>query len=571
MPTRRDVLRQILGLGSIPIVPRVPHSIEEAARVVYFDATPASGLHFQHQNSATAAKYLIETMGGGTALFDYDNDGWLDVFFVNGARLKNPQSDREPVDKSAPEFWNRLFRNNHDGTFTDVTEKAGLQGTGYGMGVATGDYNNDGFADLLVTTYGGAFLYRNNGDGTFTDVTRAAGIGSEGWTTSAGFFDLDNDGLLDIFICRYLDWDFATGARFCGDNKPGGRAYCHPDEFRPISNYLFRNNGNGTFTDISRSSHVGDSKGKALGVAFADYNHDGFMDIYVANDSHQQFLFKNNGDRTFTELGTAAGVGYTGDGDTFAGMGTDFVDIDEDGFPDIITTALPYQSYAFFHGNVDGTFTYLSENSRLAEITRLLGGWGMHVFDCDNDGRKEVFFANSHVLDNVEISQPQLRYRQRPLLLKYDGQQFHDISLLSGEVFSKAWASRGAAFGDIDNDGDVDIVLATCNGPAYLLRNDGGNRNHWIGLDLRGTRSNRDGIGARITLMTRSGKIQHGMATTSYSYLSSSDRRVFFGLGKEDGITRISIQWPSGILQTIARPRADQILRVEEKELSGSK
>lgn len=510
-------------------------------------------------------------MTGGVAVFDYDNDGWLDIFFVNGAKLKNPQPDGEALDKSSPEFWNRLFRNNHDGTFTDVTDKAGLRGTGYGMGVAVGDYNNDGYPDLFVTNYGSSILYRNNGDGTFTDVTAQAHIKTEGWTTSAGFFDYNNDGCLDLFVCRYLKWNFATGSKFCGTKIPGGRAYCHPDEFKPISNYLFKNNCDGTFTDVSESSHIKASEGKALGVAFADYNHDGFTDIYVANDSYPQFLFKNNGGGTFTEVGTLAGVAYTEDGQTFAGMGTDFADIDNDGFPDIVTTALPDQYYAFFHNNGDGTFNYASMTSNLAGITRLFSGWGMHIFDYDNDGRKDLFVANGHVMDNIELTRPHLRYLERPLLLKYESNKFVDVSLRSGEVFSQVWPSRGAAFGDLDNDGDIDIVVSNCNGPAYLLRNEGGNRNHWVGLELRGTKSNRDGLGSKVVLISQSGKVQYNQGTTSGSYLSANDRRVFFGLGKEEAIREIRIDWPSGISQVIANPRPDQILKIEEKAGSVSR
>lgn len=497
-------------------------------------------------------------MGGGVAILDYDNDGWQDIFFVNGAAVK------DPPDKSAPEFWNRLYHNNRDGTFTDVTARAGLHGTGYGMGVAAADYNNDGFPDLLVTNYGGAVLYRNNGDGTFTDVTRASGLKTEGWTTGAGFLDYDNDGCLDVFISRYLKWDFTQGAMFCGVQKPGGRAYCHPDEFKPVANYLFRGNCKGKFTDVSEASHIAASQGKGLGVAFGDFNNDGHIDIYVANDSWQQFLFRNNGDGAFTEVGALAGVGYNEDGHAFAGMGAAFADVDDDGLPDILTTALPYEYYAFFRNHSDGIFTYESVRSGLAQLTRPYGGWGIHIFDFDNDGRKEVFLANSHVMDNIEVTQPHLRYLEPPLLLKYADGKFTDISGDSGEVFQRPWAARGAAFGDLDNDGDIDIVVSDYSAPAHLLRNDGGNRNHWIALDLRGTRSNRDAIGAKIRLTSGAGKMQYGMVSAAGSYLSSNDRRVFFGLGAESDIREISIRWPGGLAQVIEHPKLDQILRIAE-------
>lgn len=554
-----------LSCANVPGIGATAKANEPSLTVKFVDATPTSGLQFQHRNSATPNKYLIETMAGGVAVFDYNGDGWLDVFFTNGARLKDSQPDDEPLDKSDPRFWNRLFRNNRDGTFTDVTEKANLRGSSYGMGAAAADYDNDGQTDLFVTNYGEAILYRNNGDGTFRDVTLRARVKAEGWTTSAGFLDYNNDGHIDLFVCRYLAWDFAAGNLFCGDRKPQGRAYCHPDKFKPVSNYLFKNNGDGTFTDVSAPSRIEASPGKALGVAFADFNNDRFLDIYVANDSYPQFLFKNNGDGTFTETGAIAGVGYTEDGKTFAGMGTDFADIDDDGLPDVITTALPYEYYAFFRNQGRGTFSYSSLDSRLGEITRPFGGWGMRIFDYDNDKAKDLFLVNSHVMDNIELSQPHLSYPQKPLLLKFIGNRFVDVSSTSGEIFQQPQASRGAAFGDLDNDGDTDVIVSNCNGPARFIRNEGGNRNHWIGIKLRGTRSNRDGIGAKITVTRLDGKKQYNHVTTTAGYLSAHDARVLFGLDKEASIKQIRIEWPGGIVQEIINPKVDQFLQVEEK------
>jgi enediyne biosynthesis protein E4 len=540
-------------------------SDNQSAPVRYVDVTAASGLKFLHRNSATPSKFLIETMTGGVALFDYDNDGWLDVFFVNGAKLKENQSDGEALEKTGPEFWNRLFRNNHDGTFADVTTKAGLQGKGYGMGAATGDYDNDGDTDLFVTSYGSAVLYRNNGDGTFSDVTAESKLTAQGFLTSAGFFDFDHDGNLDLFVCRYMQWNFASNI-YCGNKGEDGRSYCHPDNFKPISNLLFRNNGDGTFTDATISSKIGESPGKSLGLAFADFNNDGLIDINVANDSYQQFLFKNLGKGVFQEMGVIAGTGYTEDGKSFAGMGTDFADIDDDGFPDIVTTALSNESYAYFHNNGDESFTYATLVSSLGELTRLLAGWGMRIFDYDNDGAKDLFLANSHVMDNIEKTQPHLRYLQKPLLLKRNGKKFQDVSPASGGVFQQVWASRGASFGDLDNDGDIDIVVSNCNGPAYVIRNDGGNRNHWIGLELQGKKSNRDGIGARVKLVLGSGKLQYNLVTTTASYLSAIDRRVLFGVGTEAKIKELEILWPSGMKQLVSNPAIDQYAKVVETE-----
>jgi hypothetical protein len=565
---RKILIVSWLAVGAVGAAPLLgPRAT--VAPVQFMDVTQASGLRFLHRNSATSSKFLIEAMAGGVALIDYDNDGWLDIFFTNGARLRDDQPVGEAPDKSSPEFWDRLFRNNRNGTFTDVTEQAGLRGKGYSMGAAVADYDNDGDADLLVTGYNVATLYRNNGDGTFTDVTAQSRLYAQGWMTSAGFFDYDNDGHLDLFICRYLQWDFVAGSVFCGDSRPGGRGYCHPDKFKPITNLLFKNNGDGAFTDVSKASGIGGSAGKALGVAFGDYNNDGWVDVFVANDSHPQFLFKNNGDGTFTETGLIAGVSYSEDGRTFAGMGADFADIDDDGWADIVATALPYEYYAFFKNQGrkqgKGGFQYLSLDSGLGEITRLYGGWGMRIFDYDNDGAKDVFFANSHVMDNIARTQPHLAYEQPPLILKFDGRRFTNVSSISGAVFTSPSASRGAAFGDLDNDGDIDVVIANDNGPARLLRNDGGGMNHWIAVEPRGTRGNRDGVGAKVILKRLNGREQYGFVSAAGSYLSANDRRVFFGLGDDPAIRQIRIEWPGGGAQDIINPKVDRFLRVEEK------
>jgi hypothetical protein len=532
---------------------------------VFTDTTESSGVRFHNENSATPEKYLIETMTGGVAMIDYDNDGWPDLFFVNGARIHSGQKGDEPADKSDPRYWNRLYRNNHDGTFTDVTEKAGVKGTGFGMGAAVADYDNDGFDDLLVTNFGGVILYHNNGDGTFREVTAQAGLGNvTGWASSAGFFDYDNDGRLDLFIGRYLDWDYSKNV-WCGSRLEGGRSYCHPDNFKPIANYLFHNNGNGTFTDVSAPSGIAATPGKALGVAFADFNNDNRLDIAVANDSMQQFIFMNQGNGRFAERAVPLGAGYTDDGKVFAGMGIDAADVDDDGYPDIVTTALSNETYAYFHNDRGAGFDYDTPITRLGELTRLLGGWGMRVFDYDNDGTKDLFFANSHVMDNVEKMQPHLEYRQPLLLLRQANHRFVNVSGESGPVFQEKWASRGAAFGDLDNDGDIDIAISVCGGSAHILRNDGGNRNGWIGLILRGVRSNRDGIGARVKLVTAAGHVEYGMVTTTASYQSAQDKRLLFGLGAERTVARVEIAWPGGHVQTIEHPPAGRYITIIEK------
>ncbi len=531
----------------------------------YRDVTDRAGLKFVNNNSPTSDKYLIESMTGGVALIDYDADGWPDIFLVNGAKLTDGQTDAEPSDKSQPQYWNRLYQNNRDGTFTDVTEQMGVKGTGYGMGVAVGDIDNDGYDDLLVTNYGSAILYHNDHGHGFSDITSRARLKVEGWMSSAGFIDYDNDGKLDLFICRYLDWNFAANI-FCGSRAEGGRSYCHPDNFKPVSSYLFHNNGNGTFSDVSVSSRIAASPGKSLGVAFADFNGDGKTDIAVANDSFQQFLFLNKGNGTFTESGLTLGTGFTDDGKVFAGMGTDAADLDNDGRPDLVSTALSNETYAYFHNQGGGSFNYDTNVTGLGRATKLLGGWGMRIFDFDNDGVKDLFFANSHVMDNVARSQPHLEYRQPLLLLRQVNGRFIDVSAQSGKVFSEKWASRGAAFGDLDNDGDIDVVVATCGGPAHILLNEGGNNNDWIAFDLRGSKSNRDGLGSKLKLTGASGRVQYGLASTAGSYQSAQDRRVYFGLGDEKAVRSVEIDWPSGIHQVITNPAVRHILTVSEEQ-----
>jgi len=436
--------------------------------VRFADVTKASGVSFTHRNSATSNKYLVETMGGGVALLDYDNDGRLDIFLTNGAKIEDPMPPGKLPDKSDPAYWNRLYHQNADGTFVDVTEKAHLTGmpqNRYGMGIAVGDYDNDGFDDLYVTNYGGNTLYHNDGNGTFTDVTGRAGVGASGWSASAGFFDYDNDGRLDLLVTRYVDWTFQNN-RHCGETQPGYRSYCHPDNFEGMTNLLFHNNGDGTFTDVSEKSGIARSIGKGLGVSFADYDNDGFTDVYVANDSVQCFLFHNNGDGTFSEVGLTAGVGFNEDGKTFAGMGVDFADYDNDGRPDIVVTDLSNERYMLFRQNADHSFREVTNLSGLGAATLSFSGWSTRLFDYDNDGWKDLFVAQGHVMDTIEKTAPNLRYLQPPLLLRNDGGRF--VRVDAGDVFQRSWAGRGAAFGDLDKL--TAELEAFRKGRAFLLK-----------------------------------------------------------------------------------------------------
>jgi hypothetical protein len=532
--------------------------------VGFTDVTQQLKVNFKQENSATSNKYLIETMGGGVALLDYDNDGRLDIFFVNGAYIADPMPEGKLPDKSEPKYWNRLYHQNADGTFTDVTERAGLSGMPqnyYGMGVAVGDYDNDGFEDIYVTGYGGNTLYRNNGNGTFTDVTRRAGVGAGGWSASAGFFDYDNDGKLDLFVTRYVDWTFKTN-RYCGEQRPGFRSYCHPDNYDGVTNILYHNNGDGTFSDVSVKAGVANPKGKGLGVSFADYDGDGFTDIFVANDSVQCFLYHNNGNGTFSEVGLLAGVGYNEDGKTFAGMGTDFSDFDNDGLPDIVVTDLSNERYMMFQNNGDGTFRDVTNRSGLGSATLTFSGWSTHFFDYDNDGWKDLFVAQSHVMDTIEKTAPNLRYLEPPLLLRNQGGHFAKV--IAGEAFQKSWAGRGAAFGDLDNDGDLDVIVSNVGQKTYVLRNDGGNRNNWMVIETIGKKSNRDGIGARIKIISASGATQYYTVNTAAGYLSASDKRVIAGLGNDTMAKLVEIRWPSGTVQKFENVKGRQTLKAIE-------
>jgi len=526
----------------------------------FVDITEKAGVNFLHLAPHTSRKYLLETMGSGVALFDCDNDGRLDIFLVNGAPFTDPTPKGFIPKKTGPEYWNRLYHQKPDGTFEDITEKAGLQGVGYGMGVAVGDYDNDGNEDLYVTGYGGNRLYHNNGNCMFTDVADSAGVGGSGWSSSATWVDLDNDGLLDLIVERYVKWDWDD--IWCGEHREGYRGYCHPDVFQGISMLVYHNDGNGHFTECAHKLGL-DKPAKALGIAIADYDQDGRIDLFVANDSMQEFLFHQKKDGTFEEVGLESGVAVNSEGQTYAGMGVDFNDYNNDGWPDLIITDLANQRYALYANAGDGTFNYTSFTSGVGETTRLHSGWSVRFMDYDNDGWKDLLIAQGHDLDTIEKSFPQLHYREPVMLLRNNGKKFVDISGISSEIFHNAWVGRGMAIGDLDNDGRIDAVVSTNGGPAHILHNVTETANHWITLRLIGHKSNRDAIGAQVKIVTGNG-VQWGIVTTSSGYLSASDPRLHFGLGSERAVKRIEIRWPSGIMQVLLDVNGDRQITIDE-------
>jgi hypothetical protein len=541
-------------LPSLGVRSQGPHSIK------FEDRQAKSGIHFVLNNGTTSDKPLVDSVLGGVAVLDFDNDGFLDIFFTNGATLP------EMVKKDAS-FQNRLYHNNHDGTFTDVTQRAGVAGSGYSMGVAVADYDNDGYPDIYVAGVNRNILYHNNRDGTFTDVTQKAGVpgldtsGRKLWSVGAAWFDYDNDGLLDLFVSNYLNWSPVRNL-VCGN--AGARLSCSPALYSGLPNFLYHNNGDGTFTDVSSSTGISGHIGKGMGVAVADFDDDGFTDIFVANDTERNFLFHNMGGRTFTEVGVRAGVAYTEDGITASSMGVDFRDVNDDGRPDIIFTALAGETFSLRLNAGRGLFDDFTYQSGLGLISNIMSGWSVGAYDFDNDGYKDLFFTNSHVSENVH-SYSHHEYRQRNAVFEnVRNSKFANASPQSGLSNAPPRAHRGCAFGDLNNDGAIDVVVSAIGDPPEVLVNTSTQRGHWILIQTDGKSSNRDGIGTKIRLTGQSGRVQYNHVTTSVGYVSSSDKRVHFGLGADARAREIELRWPSGKRQILKDIPADQVLKVTE-------
>jgi len=554
--SRRDLLK---GLGCLGVaLAAAPHTWGAAASPVQFvDVASSAGITFRHDNAASAEKYLIETMGSGCGWIDYDQDGLLDLYLVNSAPTE-VYGPKQPL-RSA------LYRNNGDGTFTEVTSKAGVGAEGlFGMGVAVGDYDNDGFPDLLVLGYGRSILYHNNGDRTFTDVTTRAGVENLGrWASSAAWFDYDNDGRLDLVIANYVDWSPERNF-YCGDRGPGMRSYCHPDDFRGQAPTLFHNNGDGTFTDVSKSSGVGAKGGNGLGVVTFDYDNDGWQDIFVANDHRPNYLFHNNRDGTFREVGYAAGVAVSGEGQFEAGMGTDAADTTGNGRFDLVVSHLDMQLARLYQNMGDLTFEDVTFRSKIAYATFHMSGFGTRFMDYDNDGVRDLFMANGHVLDNIERYHAGTQYAEPKLMFRNTGRGiFENVSDRLGSDFQLPRVSRGATIGDFDNDGDLDILVNNNGQAPQLLRNDGGNANRWLEILLIGTKSNRDAVGARVRV-TAGDLVLYDQRKGGMSYQSAQDPRLHFGLGPRTKVDGVEIIWPSGMVTTLSNLKSDRILAVKE-------
>jgi enediyne biosynthesis protein E4 len=554
------------GLRSVLLLTSVGAAVTWAASppafdpVVFQEVAAASGVRFVTDSGRTARKHQPETMVAGVALFDYDNDGWLDIYVVNGAHMPD-------LDKSAPRYWNRLFRNNRDGTFTDVTEAAGVAGRGYDLGVATGDYDNDGHTDLFVAGLRRNTLFHNNGDGTFTDVAEKSGLlGRDAkygtlWAVAGAFVDYDHDGWLDLFVSNYCVWDPETEP-ICGN--PTSPDYCHPREYQGLPNSLFHNNRDGTFTDVSGPSGIRAHVGKGMGIGVADFDGDGWMDLFVANDTVPAFLFMNNRNGTFTESAFERAVAFTETAEAVSGMGADARDVDNDGLPDIFESALANETFPLFKNMGRGLFEDVTARSGIGAGSRPRSGWGNGIVDLNNDGWKDLFVACADVMDVEGAFRERVPMANAVFVNLKDG-RFVDGSAAAGEAFARKAVHRGAAFGDLDNDGRVDVVVSALDGSLEVWHNASPEPRHWLLVDAVGRKSNRDGLGAKIKVVTASGA-QYDDVNTAVGYGCASDRRVHFGLGVDALVKELTITWPSGKTQTLDGVRADQVLTVREPE-----
>ena len=522
--------------------------------VTFVDVTRSSNITFKHDNAASSQRYLIETMGSGVAWIDYDNDGYLDLFLANSAATK--------VYKPEHQLRSALYRNNGDGTFTDVTDKVGVGAVDlFAMGVAVGDYDNDGFEDLYVVGYGRSILYHNNGNGTFTDVTEKAGVGNLGkWGSSAAWFDYDRDGKLDLIVANYVDFTPDRNLICLNEGQP---SYCHPNKYHGQTPTLFHNDGNGVFTDVSRTSKIGLKAGNGLGVVCFDYNGDGWTDVFLANDSMENFLYRNKGNGTFEEVGIEAGVALGEDGKPEAGMGTDAADYDRDGLPDLFVTHLDLEYNRLYRNNGDGTFTDATFASKVGAGTFRMSGFGTRFIDYDNDGWRDLFIANGHVLDNIRKFHAGTEYAETKIVYRNVGGTFQDVTKQLGPDLAEARVSRAAAFADYDNDGDIDVLVTNNGDQPQLLRNDGGNRNHWVEIRLVGTRSNRDGIGAKVQIVAH-GIRQTDEAKGGMSYQAAHDPRLHFGLGHATQISLVTVVWPSGAVTKLTDVPVDRCITIKE-------
>ncbi len=558
-PSRRAFLRLLALAGASSAGGFNPLALRGRAATPIFEAIPpaTSGLRWVHDNAMSPNRHLPETMGPGVAFFDYDNDGWMDIFMVN--------SGASDFYQPTTPLKNALYKNNRNGTFTDVTDAAGVAGgKEFGMGCAIADYDNDGYADILVTAYGRCTLYHNNGNGTFTDVTEKARLASPGWTTSAVWFDYDNDGKLDLFLCSFVQWSLSSNV-FCGDNKLGKRFYCIPRVFKPSSSLLYHNNGDGTFTEVSAGTDIQRALGKALGVVATDINNDGLMDLFVANDTVQNFLFVNRGKGKWEEIALKAEVGFSVNGTTRSGMGVDAADVNGDGKQDLFVSNVDQEMFSLYQNDGNEFFSDVAPAHGVAQATRLLSGWGLKFFDYDNDGLVDLFLANGHPDDMIENYSQQVRYKEPLLLFHHDGKKLTNVSAQAGPAFQGLYPARGLAVGDYDNDGLLDVLIGNNGAAPLLLKNQSANGNHWLGLRLQGTGCNRDAIGATMT-WSAGGVTRSRLKTHGGSYLSSHDMREVLGLGTATKVDWVEIRWPqpSGRVERLTDLPIDRYVTVVE-------